>query len=110
VISSKVGAIRNTRLRFARNVPRGIGKGLVEISGTMYEINEQRETVNMCNAVQELIEEGRKEGRKEEREKNARRFAAYLQTQSMPVRKVRSTLRKWCRLATKDLDRICPLL
>jgi len=28
----------------------------------------------------------------------------------MPVKKVRSTLRKWFRLATKDLDKICPLL
>ena len=84
----------------------------------MFENKDEQETVNMSNALQELIDdgvkkgkmEGRKEGKMEEREQNARKFAAYLRTQAMPVKKVRSTLRKWFRLATEELDKICPLL
>ncbi|MBQ6471491.1 MAG: hypothetical protein IJJ33_05880, partial [Victivallales bacterium] len=48
-----------------KNVPRDLAKGLVEITGIMFETKDEQETVNMSNALQELIDDGVKEGRKE---------------------------------------------
>ena len=101
-----------------QELPRDFAQGLLDLLGCMHQVDNTKETVNMCQAIDEMMKEskaeglkegmkeGLKEGLKEGGEEMARDLARFMREKALPDEMLREFL-LWKRFSPEQIADLC---
>ncbi|MBQ6472440.1 MAG: hypothetical protein IJJ33_10685 [Victivallales bacterium] len=86
-----------------QRLPRNLAQGLLELTGCLWQVDEKKETVNMCKAIDDWMKEEREEGRDE----TVKKIVLYLREKSLTEDTLREFLAEQMKYSPEQIAEIC---